>query len=593
MSAAAVAGPALREALVAGIQRVLARRDEINRINVFPIADHDAGTNLAATLGAVLQALRDPALAAAPGGAVLRRAADEANDAARGNSGVLFANFFQGAAEGLSAGATLTVADLASAFARGTASARQAVAEPRAGTMLCVMQAFADGAAAPGAAGEPRRGFAAALAQARTALEGTREKLPQLRKAGVVDAGALGFFSLLEGIAGYLEHGPDSAAAGAPAELLEPGVITARDEAGPYAQRVQCLLTADRVDRAGLQAALLALPLSQLVLTGTRTQLRVHACTDDPAVVLAAVRRFGTVSHEQIAPAGEVSARPAIVTDTGADLPPGEVARLGLHLVPQRLSVDGQDRVDRVSLTAEEFYGAMRANATPRTSQPPPGDFRRMFAHLLRFHREVVDVSLARTLSGTLQGAERAAARVDAKRVRVVDTFSGAPGQGLLAIWAGEAAQAGLDAAAIAAGIERLRGRTMVHAVVRDIRYAVRGGRVPKIAETLTKLLGISLTLATKPNGKLGMKGALRGGADLPERFARSLARRLRPGGRHRVMIGHCDCAAEAERAAAAFRASGRTIDKLWVVECGVAVGAHAGPGSLIIGVQDYEEPRR
>ncbi len=593
MSAPAVAGPTLREALVAGIQRVLARRDEINRINVFPIADHDAGTNLAATLGAVLQGLRDPALAAAPGGAVLRRAADEANDAARGNSGVLFANFFQGAAEAVSSGAVLTAADLAIAVARGTASARQAVAEPRAGTMLCVMQAFADGAAGPEAATEPRRGFATALARARAALEATREKLPQLRTAGVVDAGALGFFSLLEGIADYLEHGPDTMSADLPAELLEPGVITARDEAGPFAQRVQCLLTAERVDRAGLQAALLALPLSQLVLTGTRAQLRVHACTDDPAAVLAAVRRFGTVSQEHTAPAGAMSARPAIVTDTGADLPADEVARLGLHLVPQRLSVDGQDRVDRVSLTAEEFYGAMRANATPRTSQPPPGDFRRMFAHLLRFHREVVDVSLARALSGTLQGAERAAARVDSARVRVVDTFSGATGQGLLAIWAGEASQVGLGANEIAAGIERMRARTAIYAVVRDIRHAVRGGRVPQIAETLTRLLGISLTLATKPNGKLGVKGALRGGADLPARFARSIARRLRPGGRHRVMIGHCDCAAEAERAAAEFRTSGRTIDRLWVVECGVAVGAHAGPGSLLIGVQDYEEPRR
>ena len=591
MSAAAIAGPALREALVAGIQRVLARRDEINRINVFPIADHDAGTNLAATLGAVLQGLRDPALAAAPGGAVLRRAADEANDAARGNSGVLFANFFQGAAEAVSANAALTVAGLAAAIARGTASARQAVAEPRAGTMLCVMQAFADSVASPQT--DPRQIFAAALGKARAALEGTREKLPQLRKAGVVDAGALGFFSLLEGIADYLEHGPDTTSADLPAELLEPGVITARDDAGPHSQRVQCLLTAERVDRAGLQAALLALPLSQLVLSGTRSQLRVHACTDDPAAVLGAVRKFGTVSHEHTAPAGEVDARPAIVTDTGADLPAEEVARLGLHLVPQRLSVDGQDRVDRVSLTAEEFYGAMRANATPRTSQPPPGDFRRMFAHLLRFHREVVDVSLARILSGTLQGAERAAARVDSARVRVVDTFSGATGQGLLALWAGEAAQAGLGTAEITAGVEGMRARTMVYAVVRDIRYAVRGGRVPQIAETLTRLLGISLTLATKPNGKLGVKGALRGGADLPERFARSIARRLRPDGRHRVMIGHCDCAAEAERAAAAFRTSGRTIDRLWVVECGVAVGAHAGPGSLLIGVQDYEEPRR
>ena len=84
-----LSGYGLRRALVAGIQRVIARRDEINRINVFPVPDGDTGTNLAFTLSAVLQGVRAPRLASA--GEVLRRAAAEAIDGARGNSGAILA----------------------------------------------------------------------------------------------------------------------------------------------------------------------------------------------------------------------------------------------------------------------------------------------------------------------------------------------------------------------------------------------------------------------------------------------------------------------------------------------------------------------
>jgi len=98
MSAQHLSVYGIRRALIVGIRRVLAQREEINRINVFPIADRDTGTNLAFTLGAVLQGLREPRFATA--GEVVRRAATEAIDAARGNSGAILAYFFQGVAEG-------------------------------------------------------------------------------------------------------------------------------------------------------------------------------------------------------------------------------------------------------------------------------------------------------------------------------------------------------------------------------------------------------------------------------------------------------------------------------------------------------------
>jgi hypothetical protein len=137
-----------------------------------------------------------------------------------------------------------------------------------------------------------------------------------------------------------------------------------------------------------------------------------------------------------------------------------------------------------------------------------------------------------------------------------------------------------------------MRPRTALYAVAGDLRHAVRGGRAPKVALTLTRLLHLSLMFRNRANGRLGVMGGMRGGKRLPERFARAIARRLDPACRYRLIVGHCDCAGDAERVAAALRARVRNIDRLWIVETGSAIGTHAGPGSLVIGVQDYEAPQ-
>jgi DegV family protein with EDD domain len=603
MSAHHLSVYSLRPALIAGIQRVLAQRDEINRINVFPVADGDTGTNLAFTLGAVLQGLREPFSATA--GDMLRRAAAEANDSARGNSGAILAHFLQGVADTLPPDGRLTSVALAQAALEGSARARTAMTAPREGTMLSVMQAFADGlqTQARTNAHDIRACFKRALEQAEAALRRTPRQLRELRAAGVVDAGARGFVELLEGIAEYIDCGR-SVLRHAPAEAVPAaGVDSPPDHPATASHRfrAQCVVKAEAVARDALKAALQALPLSRLVIAGSRARVRLHAWLDDPARLFGTAARFGTVSQTTVddthAPSAAVAARRrqvAIVTDSGADIPAEALDRLDLHCVPVRLSVGERDCIDGVSISEREFYDAMRTSPVlPRTSQPPPGDFRRMFAFLLSQHDRVIAVSLAGALSGTLQSAKGAAARTDPGRVDVFDSGHASVAQGLLAIWAAEAAQAGLAAPRILEGLARQRGRTALYAVVRDIRYGVRGGRAPRLALPLTRVLRFSLTIRNRPDGRIGLWGGLWGCTRLPERFARKIARRLQPGRRYRLIVGHCDCAGDAERVRAALLVAGRgVIDRLWVMETGTAIGVHAGPGSLVIGVQDYEPPQ-
>ncbi|MFA5683256.1 MAG: DegV family protein [Lysobacteraceae bacterium] len=582
----------LRRALIAGMQRVIARRDLLNRINVFPVPDGDTGSNLAFTLNSVLSGSLGRRARSA--GALLRAVGDDAIDGARGNSGAILAQFLHGVGEVAGEHGALTPALLAEAVDVGAQRAQQALAQPREGTILSVISAFARALADASAASDIGAWFGQALAQARQALARTPEQLAVLRQAGVVDAGAQGFVDLLEGIHDFIESGTGSAAS---ASLVDETPAFAgehwHEEADPHCPWCsECLLHGERLDRAALHAALAALGATSVVLAGGDARLRVHAHVADPAALFETLGRFGRVEARKAEDmrlqhrAARDASQVAIVTDSGADLPREVAERLSIHMVPVRVSFGAEDFLDKVSISPTEFYRRLRqSDIAPQTSQPPPGDFRRQFDFLLSHHRDLVYVGISRALSGTLQSAETAAARLGVEHAWVTDSGHASCGQGLLVIAAAEAAARGAQAATIRAEVERLRPTVMTWAVTRDVSAAVRGGRIPRWVLPLARGLRLSAIARVKDDGRLGVCGALFGHHDLPRRIARYLLRRVDAGKRWRVMVGHGDCAADGQALLDALTAALR-CDDAWLVETGPAVGAHAGPGTLVIALQ-------
>lgn len=607
--ASTLTAPALRRALIAGARRVIAARDGLNRINVFPVPDGDTGNNLAFTLGSLLNGALSRRSRHI--GELLRRIGDDAIDGARGNSGAILAQFLHGVAEHARSSPVLDAAALAAAVRHGAASARGALAHPVEGTILSVIDSFADALeeAATELRGDPRPGFARALAQARRALARTPEQMAALRDAGVVDAGAQGFVDLLEGIAEFVEGGPRALrvrgglrAANETATAHDDAPHPPHDEVDPDRRWcTECLLIADAerdapIERAALRAALDAIGADSMVLAGGATRMRVHAHVGAPQALFDACAAFATVegmkADDMLLQARSVERgdRVAVVVDSAADLPDAIAERFAIHVVPARVNLDGRDHLDKVGLATGEFYRRMaQARELPRTSQPPPGDFRRSFEFLGAHHPAVVYVGLSRAMSGTLQSAEHAAARGGDGKVRVFDSINVAGGQALLAWRAAELAEAGADAEAILRELERLRLRTLTWATARDITHAVRGGRIPKWAEPAVRFTGLTPVAKVKPDGRLAVAGGLFAKAKAPEAFARYVAKRAaRALGAEtplRLIVGHCDARADGERLRDALCARLR-IDEAYLVETGPAVGAHAGRGTLVASVQ-------
>ncbi len=590
----------LEQAMMAGIANVLSRRDYINSINVFPVADSDTGTNLAFTLASVRAVIEPQPDRTLP--ELLEQIADAAIDGARGNSGAIMAQYFQGLSESAREYQVLDAARLASVSDAGAKAAWGAMSSPVAGTLPTVLEDFADELTRQVADGteDIHQLFKQALQRARTSLAGTPNQLPVLREAGVVDAGAQGFVDLLEGIWRYVRSGKIVEAPSAPPGPAPLAGAAARLGTAPGQHRfcTECLIEGTELDIDGLRNRLEALAASSLVVAGGTRRARVHIHTDLPGEVFRVCNEFGDIrqqkaddmtrQHGLMNQLGQV----AIVTDSAADLPADEVDRLAIHVVPVRLTFDDEEFLDKLTISPADFYRKLaKSDSKPKTSQPPPADFRRQFELLSSHGLDVLALQISGALSGTRQAAETAAKKVDPSRIEVFDTLNAAGGQGLMVLWAAEAAARGWKREAISARLEQMRGQFKTYALARDLSWGVRGGRVKPWMETVSRRLALNPVLSNTADGRLGARGVIAGRHRAVVRFGRYLLKRMETDQVFRIMISHTDSVKDARVLRDQLLSGHPRVDACWVVDASPAVGVHAGPGSLIVGLQPWEPP--
>ncbi|RME98459.1 MAG: DAK2 domain-containing protein [Chloroflexi bacterium] len=285
-------GVGLKHMLRAGKQWLEAHVNVVNGLNVFPVPDGDTGTNMYLTIRSALDAADLSADSSA--GAVAASAAHGALLGARGNSGVILSQFFQGMANGLHNKPHFTTEDLAHATGLGMSSAYQSVLEPVEGTILTVARAMAEAARQ---SAEASRDLISQLANmvdaARVAQASTPDLLPVLKEAGVTDSGGQGLLFMLEGWLRFVRNESveqEAAAKNAPALKSLLGV--AGEEFG---YDVQYLINGNGLDVAGIRSAVGRLGWSTVVVGDSRT-VKVHVHVTDPGVPISYGAELGVLS---------------------------------------------------------------------------------------------------------------------------------------------------------------------------------------------------------------------------------------------------------------------------------------------------------
>ncbi len=296
-------GEAVRAWVQAATTALDAARGALDSLNVFPVPDADTGTNLYLTLaqGADEVAALD---AAAPAAELLAAFAHGALVGARGNSGVIASQFLLGLARGFDDGAVPDGVGLARALDGAQRAARTAVARPVDGTILTAATVAASAAREAADAGAELDATAsAALHGAREALARTRDELPALRAAGVVDAGAAGLVVILEALVGVLTGRPvpgiaqleagwrrgDGSPDPASGEHAAGGEHAASDDLPPDGEfEVMFLVESSAPDLASVLSARLQAIGESVAVVGGPGVWQVHVHTDDPAAAVAA-----------------------------------------------------------------------------------------------------------------------------------------------------------------------------------------------------------------------------------------------------------------------------------------------------------------
>ncbi len=591
-----LSGPRLARAALAGAHRVIASADQLDRINVFPVADSDTGKNLAATMWAVLHALEERSRDV---GEVAAAMAEAALHGARGNSGVIMAQFLQGFSEGLAGKKRADLADFASALTLAKKRAWEALASPREGTILSAISAFADRVAE---LADSTRDFVPAMQEGLEAVQEavakSPELLPALKTAGVVDSGALGFARFLDGIVHYVMTGEvDEIDRTGPTPKEKKARVKYDPESIHFRYCTECTVKGKDLPVEEIKAALEKIGDS-VIAAGSPRLLHLHVHTNIPARAFEIARAYGEVAGEKAddmwaqhaeAYGPREAAGLALVTDTSCDLPEDLMTRHHIQIVPLRVMLDGSEFKDRVELTPQEFYRRMREAKNASTSQPPIADFITVFDRLGASFEHVLAITIASTLSGTWNSARKAAEEVGkkGKTVQVIDSGSLSAGLGLIVLAAARGAEAGLAPDAVATLAREASERVEFWAGLPDLVPLARSGRVPWAAGWLTGKLRLGMIVKVG-GGKISPVAPAWRQRQLLSRLTSLATRAMGEMKRPFIVLPHADAIGAAEALAGRLAGAYRSPDlEIHIVDASLVLGVHVGLGAFGVAVMD------
>lgn len=581
-------GESLYYAFFHGRRAVVHRQKHLNKINVFPVADGDTGTNLAMTMHSMIEGASSTGTIAS----VSRGMADAALSGSRGNSGIIFAQFVRGLSEAVQGKDKLDKKEFTLAARRAVDSAYKALAKPVEGTILTVMRAWVN---ALDSLHEKKASFVGlfheSLVAARRALQETPKMMKALEKAKVVDAGAEGFVTFLEGVMHFVRSGEKPGllneipvlAEAQDAHMLQP------DEEIRNRYCTEFLLEGKDLSLDTVRAAVENLGDSAAV-AGGGDRLRVHIHTNEPWRVYETCSRIGRIAKQKIDDmirqnqiAHHRRAGIAVVTDSACDLPQEILDRYQIHVIPLNLAFGENQYLDQLTVKPDQFYRMLDEDPDfPKTSQPSVAVFADMYRRLSHHYHSIISIHLSGGLSGTLNSARLAAEQVTGVSIAVVDSKNLSSSLGLMVLTVAEAVASGKRFADVVKLAESLPGKTRILVGVPTLKSYIRGGRISPLKGWIATLLNLKPIISVNAEGKGVLFGKAFSRSKNLEKIVGIVSRLHSKTPVRRYVVGHSADEPAALDFAGKIEAS-IGMKPEFIASISPVIGAHAGPGSVCV----------
>ena len=589
-----ISGKQLYYAFAAGGEALIAEREVLNKMNVFPVPDGDTGSNLSFTMKSMI----DNTEISQEAGRTMQSLAQSALVGARGNSGILFAQFVNGMAERVGDASQLSVEDFVESVNHAVKRAYEAISNPVEGTMLTVMREWA------GAVKDailhikdfPSL-FRHSMDKARQSLAETKDKLEHLRKAGVQDAGARGFVDFLRGFYEFIERG---AVVDHLQERPRIDMFSQVDE-DPHADLddlqdleyrfcTEGIVSGKDIPSEGVRRALEDLGDS-FIVAGGGSNVRIHIHTNRPDEAFYRLKQFGVISNQkvddmfrQFQMMKNRKSSIGLVVDSTCDLPAELMDEHQIHMAPLSINFGENSFLDRVTMDSEHFYKMLEEDpAFPTTSQPAPSIFNRLYSHLGTHYESIIAVHISAALSGTYQNSLNEAKQLN-RKISVIDSKTASAPLGLIVLEAARAVERGASHDETVTLVQDLITKADMWVTTPSMNNFIRGGRVSRLKGGIGKLLGVRPIIGVSPEGK----STFRDKAYSYQGALQKILAAVSEGHKTRKVARYCVTHAKADETA---KWLGNEIEAMtgfppeFISEISPVLGAHGGIGAVNVAV--------
>ncbi len=269
-----------------------------------------------------------------------------------------------------------------------------------------------------------------------------------------------------------------------------------------------------------------------------------------------------------------------ILTDSTSDILPAQARAMQIELVPLQVTFeDGETYLDGQGMSLGEFYARLaQCHKLPTTSQPSPAAFAEHFEAAKEAEDEMVVILLSSQISGTYQAAQIAAATVDYDKIYLIDGHSATLGNQLLVRLAVKMRDEGHSVGEIVSVLETEKRKVRLLAVVDDLKYFRKGGRLSGAEAFAGALLGIKPVVGMK-DGKVALVDKARG---MPGAYVALFKQMEKMGGLDtdkEYLVGYTAHRKAAEPVCR-YLTGNLHLPMPEVQHIGTVIGTHAGPGA-------------